>query len=196
MSAHSVTLHVQVDPLIGEARQRARRRRLLLAALLVGAVTLAAVVSLAFRQTGGGLETFRSSSGRWIPAGVAEVDLHSPNPTAPPISLRVTDPSQVKQIVGWFNGLASHRHGGACLGGYAATVSITFRSATGAALAAAHSSPLPAGYCDPISFRAGAKPGALLYDPNGARDPNGTTSFITRVRDILGLSRMFEVYRG
>jgi len=179
-------LPMTADPLIGEAKQRARRRRLLLAALLAGVVALAVGLFFGLRHTGPRLEAFRSSSGRWVPAGVEEIDVR-----AAPISLRVTDPSQLKQIVGWFNGLTSTRPGSpACAGGYAATVSFTFRGASGVALATANSSPLPTGSCDPVSFKVGAKPHTFLFDPSGA------SSFITRVRQLLGISRTFELYRG
>jgi hypothetical protein len=186
-------LPMSIDPLIGEARQRARRRRLFLAALLAGVVALAAGLSFGLRHTGPRLEAFRSSSGRWIPAGVEEIDVRAPSgsPYVPPISIRVTDPSQVKQIVEWFNGLTADRPGSPlCAGGNAATVSLTFRRANGVALARANSSPLPTGSCDPVSFKAGAKPDTLLFDPSGA------SSFITRVRQLLGISRMFVLYRG
>lgn len=184
---------MSIDPLIGEARQRARRRRLLLGALFAGVVALSLALSFGLRHSGPRLEAFRSSSGRWIPAGVEEIDVRAPNAAfgAPPISLRVIDPSQVKQIVGWFNGLTANRPGSpGCLGGYAATVSFTFRSASGVALATANSSPLPTGSCDPVFFKAGAKPHALLFDPRGA------SSFITRVRQLLGISRTFVLYGG
>ena len=122
-----------------------------------------------------------------------EVDVRAPNVGfgSPHFPLRVTDPSQVKQIVGWFNGLTSNRPGSAgCLGGYAATVSVTFRGASGVALANANSSPLPTGSCDPVFFKVGAKPRTFLFDPNGA------SSFITRVRLLLGILRTRTLYGG
>jgi hypothetical protein len=189
MTVRFPRLPLSLDPLIAEARQRARRRRLLLAALLAGVLALAVGLSFGLRHTGPRLEAFRSSSGRWVPAGVEEIDVRAPN--SPPVSLRVTDPSQVKQIVGWFNGLTANRPGSSgCAGGYAPNVSFTFRGASGRALATAYSSPLPTGSCDPIYFKAGAKPHASLFDPNDA------SSFITRVRQLLGISRTSAQYRG
>ena len=106
MTVHLPRLPVSVDPLIAEAKQRARRRRLLLAALLAGVVALVVGLSFGLRHTGPRLEAFRSGSGRWVPAGVDEVDVRAAGgPNATDLVLRVTDPSQVKQIVGWFNGL-------------------------------------------------------------------------------------------
>src|SRR5690348_9016151 len=102
MAVNVPRLPLSIDPLIAEAKERARRRRLLLAALLVGVIGLGAGLSFGLRQTGPRLAAFRSSSGRWIPAGVEEVEVRAPNVGfgSPHFPLRVTGPSQVKQIVG------------------------------------------------------------------------------------------------
>ena len=153
MTVRLPRLPLSVDPLIGEARQRARRRRLLLAGLLAGVVALAIGLSLGLGRPGPRLEAFRSGSGRWVPAGVEDSTFARRRLAERPADLlRVTDPSQVKQIVGWFNGLTASRPGSPlCAGGYALSMSLTFRSASGVALATANSSPLPTGSCDPIS---------------------------------------------
>ena len=69
-------------------------------------------------------------------------------------------------------------------------MSVTFRGASGAAKATANSSPLLTGSCDPVHYKVGAKPETFLFDPSAA------SSFITRVRQLLGMSRVFELYRG
>jgi hypothetical protein len=162
MSLHVSRLPIGVDLLIGEAKKRTRRRRLLLAAVLAGVVALAVGLTFALRPGAG-------AHGAWIPQGVEEIDVK-----APPISRRITAPSEVKRVVVWFDELHRVRevkiHGIqlACAGGYAANVVFTFRGANGEELAKATGTPDVAWACGTIQFAAGAQPAAFLVDGNGA----------------------------
>jgi hypothetical protein len=80
-----------------------------------------------------------------VPRGVSEIDIRAPGRISrsrthpsPIISRRVTDPSEVKSIIDWFNGLrppGKVNYG--CAGGLGADVTFTFRSPSGAELAKA-----------------------------------------------------------
>jgi hypothetical protein len=191
-----MTVHLprlRVEPLIGEAKQRMRRRRLLLAAVLAGVVALAAGLTLALR-----LGSFRGDSGAWLPQGVAEIDIRTPvTVNAGGIALRVTDPSKVDRITAWFNGLDRqptsvkvHGHKLGCAGGYGGDVTFTFRAASGAALAKADSDGRTAWYCDPIQLTVGAQRASFLVDRNPTSslvDPNPTHSLVGRVQHLLGV---------
>jgi hypothetical protein len=171
-----------------------RRRRVLELALFVGILALA--VGLAFGLQPGG---FLAAGGRWVPSGVEEIDVRAPNPplsprkAAPPILVRVTDPSQVERIVSWFDGLTKNSHlpaNAGCAGGEAANVSFTFRGASGNVLATANSSPGTAWSCDPIHLAVGGRPEAFLYDARRA------DSLIGRVQQLLRVKFRVMVYLG
>ena len=187
MTAHLPRLSAVIDPLIGEANRRMRRRRLLLAALLVGAVGLTVGLTLALRPSASA--SFRGGEGAWVPPGVEEIDVK-----APPISRRIPDPAEVKQVIAWFDGLHRVRevkiHGVelGCAGGYAANVVFTFRGATGNKLATATGTPGVAWACGTIQFAAGAHSTTFLVDGNGApRDVTSANSVMGRVQKLLGV---------
>jgi hypothetical protein len=200
MTVHVPRLPVTADPLIGEAKQRMRRRRLLLAVLLTGVVALSIGLTVALRSAG-------SRAGAvWLPQGVQKIDIHSLNfsPTfkSPPLSLRITDPSEVASIAGWFNALVrspremrlSDGNQLACVNGRAASVAFTFYGANGKELATASSTPGMADYCDAIQFTARAHSAAFLVDPFIlGKDPSTLSasdqgrSFIGRVERLLGV---------
>jgi hypothetical protein len=190
MTVYSQRLPLTIDPLIEEAKQRTRRRRLLLAAALAGVAALAVGLTLALRP--GGLGMFRSS-GALVPAGVEEVDIRQSNASSRPTSLRVTNPTQVNSVVAWFNGLTRLSQAPAnmmCAGGSVANIVFTFRGAGGAGLATANSSPTPTGFCNPIHFTVGAKPQAFLYDPSGVHP------LISRVEELVGVKFAPSVHLG
>ena len=184
--------------MIGEANQRMRRRRLLLAVLFAGVLALSIGLTVALRSTGS------RAGAAWLPQGVQEIDIHAPNfvPTfkAPPLSLRITDPSEVASIAGWFNALVrspreirlSNGAQLACVNGRVASVAFTFRAANGKELATASSTPGMADYCDAIQFTAGAHSAAFLVDPFIlGKDPSTLSasdqgsSYIGRVEQLL-----------
>jgi hypothetical protein len=122
-----------------------------------------------------------------VPKGVSEVDIRAPvrvtkNPNPPDIfSRRITDPSQVKRIIGWFDSLQRLGNNNTfCAGGLAADVTFTFRSANGVDLAKAYSPPSVADTCDPIHFTTRGRQETFLVDGNQA------TPLIGRVRSLLG----------
>ena len=189
MTVHVPRWPFALDPLIREAKRRARQRRFLLAgALLLAALATGLVLGL--RSTGAGLTA-------WVPRGVTEIDIRAPgrisltNHPNPGISRRITDPSQVKRITSWFNSLK--RPVAApyiCAGGPAHSVRFTFRSANRADLATAYSAPALAGPCDPIQFTAGGQPETALVDRNQA------TALIHRVQRLLGVKFHNDLYYG
>jgi hypothetical protein len=122
-----------------------------------------------------------------VPKGVSEVDIRAPvritkSPTRPEIfSRRITDPSQVKRIIGWFDSLQpAGNYNTLCAGGLAAEVTFTFRSATGVELAKAYSPPEVADTCDTIHFTTRGQHETFLVDANQA------TPLIGRVKRLLG----------
>jgi hypothetical protein len=171
MSVWFPHLPVGVDPLIKEARQRMRRRRLLLAAGLATAIVFAVGLTLALRPA-------RSYPVGWVPQGVLEIDVRTLNGSPP--TLRITDPSKVKQVIGWFDALTTgHVTTVSCFFGVAPTVSFTFRSADGRALGSAHANAYGASPCNPTYFTAGTQSIALV-------DP-GRDTFVGRVERLLGV---------
>ncbi len=219
MTAHVSRLPVTADPLIAEANRRKCRRRLLLALLLAGVVVLTLGLTTALRSPGS------RAGGAWLPQGVQEIDIHAPSFKAqwidihspnfksppPPLSLRITDPSQVARIAAWFNALVrsprekprmSDGDTGGCTGGPAADVAFTFRGANGAGLATANSTPDTAWYCEPIQFTAGARPRAFLLDGFARRIGDGSerltrehaSSLIGRVERLLGVKFTPHIY--
>jgi len=196
MTVHLQRWPLSVDPLIGEAKQRMRRRRLLVA-VLAGLMALAIGLTLAMRSSGP--PSVSGVSSRWVPQGVTEIDAHASNSpfgagrASPPISLRVTDPDQVAQIAALFNGLTRNTHLTAtatCQGGPALTVGFTFRGASGDRLATANSAPAPTGRCDPIQLDVGAQPEKFLYDASRYH------SLIRRVEQLLGVKFQLWLFYG
>jgi hypothetical protein len=190
MTVHVPRWPFALDPLIGEAKRRARQRRFLLAsALLIAA--LATGLTLGLRPTRGGL------SAR-VPKGVTEINIRAPgrislrpNHANPGISRSITDPSQVKRITGWFDSLQPPgKTSYVCAGGPAASVGFTFRSANGAELAKAYSAPAPAGPCDTIQFAVDGQREMFLVDSNRA------TPLIHRVQRLLRVKFHNDVYYG
>jgi len=185
MTAHLQNRPMTIDPLIKEAKRRMRlRRAILLTAALAGVVLV--VAFLLALQPG-------SHSG-WVSQGVAEIDIRGGG-----VSQRVIDPSQVSQMVAWFNDLKrntklSPLHNGQhylCAGGYALNVTFTFRSASGAELATANSAPLrAASYCSPVLLNRAGQPQTYLVDRNSA---NG---FVGRVGRLVGVKFRGLVYNG
>jgi hypothetical protein len=163
--------------LIEAANRRKRFRRLVLAGVLAGVVALA--VSLAFASRSPGHGTFRAAGGRWVPAGVSEIDITRPvlsvtALSAPPIAARVTDPSEIKRILAWFNALDQSSNQITCFVAPLHTL-VTFRAASGATLATAD---VPSA-CEPIRFTTRG-PAVSLADRNA---PN---SFSERVARLVG----------
>ena len=125
---------------------------------------------------------------RVVPRGVSEIDIRAPvgRPTRPPnpphIFLRkITDPSQVKSIIGWFNSLKQPGKSSiVCAGGYAANVTFTFRSPNGAELASANSPPATAGNCDPVHLTIHGQQETFLVDSNQGM------ALIDNVKRLLG----------
>lgn len=189
MTAHVRRLPFALDPLIAEAKRRARQRRF----LVVGALSVAALVAgltLGFHWVGGGSHR--------VPKGVSQIDIRAPgrislkpNHPNPGISRRITDPAQVKLITSWFDSLkppGETSYG--CAGGPALSVRFAFRSANGRELAAAYSAPAPAGPCDTIQFTAGGQPETFLVDSDHA------TPLIHRVERMLGVKFHDDLYYG
>jgi hypothetical protein len=134
-----------------------------------------------------------------VPEGVSEIDIRASvrQLTRPPslpyiFSRRITDPSQVKRIIGWFNSLKRPGRGAVvCGGGYDANVTLTFRSPDGAALEIAHSPPARAGICDPIHLTIFGHHETVLVDSNQGM------SLIDRFKRLLGRRfRPVGVYLG
>jgi hypothetical protein len=133
-----------------------------------------------------------------VPNGVTEIDIRAPgrislrpNHPNPGISRRVTDPSQVKRITGWFDSLKPPgKTSYGCAGGPALSVRFTFRSANGDEWAKAYSAPAPACPCDTIQFTAGGQPEMFLVDGNQA------TPLIHRVQRMLGVKFHDDLYLG
>lgn len=220
MTAYTQHLPVQVDPLIEEAKQRMRRRRLLLALLLAGVVALTIGLTAALRSAGS------RAGAAWLPQRVQEIDIHAPSfksqwvdihspsfkSPPPPLSIRITDPSQVAHVTAWFNALVLRSPhpmrmsdgdmGGGCTGGPAPDVAFTFRGANGEELAKANSTPGTAWYCEAIQFTAGAHPTAGLVDRFARRVADGSeildrkhaSSFIGRVERLLGVRFRSHIY--
>jgi hypothetical protein len=122
-----------------------------------------------------------------VPNGVSEIDIRAPvrittSPEAPDIfSRRVTDPAQVRRIIGWFDSLQQPGSNNTlCAGGLVADVTFTFRSANGVDLAKAFSPPAVAEACDTIQFSAHRLLETSLVDGNQA------TPLIGRVKRLLG----------
>lgn len=125
-----------------------------------------------------------------MPKGVSEIDVRAPvgRPTrgASPahiFSRRITDPAQVKSIVGWFDSLERPRKTNVgCAGGFALDVTFTFRSPNGEELASANGPPATAGTCDPIHFtvRGRGRQETFLVDGNPG------SALIGRVKRLLG----------
>jgi hypothetical protein len=201
---------MRADLLIREANQRMRRRRLLLAVLLASVLALSIGLTVALRSAG----SPALAGAVWLPHGVREIDIRSqtfashphslrhPFSPRPPLSLRITDPSEVARIAGWFNALVrsprevrlSDGATVACVNGIPATVEFTFRGASGKKLATANSTPGMAWYCAAIQFTAGAHRAAFLLDrftlgvdPSKLSGRDEANSFIGRVQELLGV---------
>jgi hypothetical protein len=122
---------------------------------------------------------------------VQEIDVHPvwQNVSAP-VSLHITDPSQVERIVAWFNALSRWRErrlgeircGDAAFG---RPLTFVFRAANGANLGMAFSPANPTSYCDPIGFTAAGQPDT---SETSLLDRSGTNSFLGRVGHLLGVS--------
>jgi len=188
MTTHPSRVPLSLDPLITEAKWRARRRRLLVGAALAGVVALATVLSLPSGRPAPP-EALHLPSGAWVPAATREIDVRA-NP-----SLRITDPTQVRRIVLWFDALQTQHDAlkrnpsaGLCAGGYMTTVRFTFLSATGATLATAWSPPVGPDICSPMSYSVGARPATRLVDPR--------KSLIDRVQSLLGVTFRGRVFGG
>jgi hypothetical protein len=148
--------------------------------------------------------------GQRVPKGVAEIDVHSPGPLhlsthrshgrisprgnpSPVISLRVTDPAQVRRITGWFDSLRPPgRVSYGCAGGPAESVRFTFRSTNGDELATAYSAPLRAGPCDTIGFIVGRQREQEEFLVDGKQGP----TLIDRVQGLLGVKFPLIGYLG
>jgi hypothetical protein len=126
--------------------------------------------------------------GHRVPKDVSEIDVRAPvgrptrSPSPPHIFFRrITDPAQVKSIIGWFDSL--ERPGNkeiACAGGYALDVTFTFRASNGAELASANSPPATADSCDPIHLTIRGQREKFLVDGNQG------LALIDRVKRLLG----------
>lgn len=146
-----------------------------------------------------------------VPNGVNEIDIHSPGRLhlsthrshghvhltpghpSPVISRRVTDPSQVERITGWFDSLKPPgKVSYGCAGGPAESVRFTFRSANGEELATAYSAPERAGPCDTIGFIVGGqrKRETFLVDSTQG------SPLIQRVESLLGVKFPDDLYLG
>jgi hypothetical protein len=195
MSAHAQPLPGYVDALIGEAKERMRRRRLLRGTFFAGLAALAVALTLALWPAGSdGLRG--TSGGRWVPQGVTEVDVHGLSPgegsALTPISLRVTDPTQVDKIAAWFNGLTPNARGVTrfCASVPGSNVNFMFRGANGDPLAEANTIPGPTRVCDPVQFFTRVGVETLLYDPDRA------SSLMGRVEKLLGVEFRSNAYYG
>jgi hypothetical protein len=132
-----------------------------------------------------------------VPKGVSEIDIRAPGI---PLSLRkpsqaisrsVTDPSQIKRIIDWFDSLKRPGNTNvACAGGLAANVTFTFRSAGDAELAKANSPPAAAHACDPIHFTIRGQQETFLVDSSQG------TALIDRVQRLLGTKFPVKGYLG
>ncbi len=185
MTTLSRRLPITVDPLIAEANRRKRLRRLTLAAVLVGVVAVA--VPLALRPSGG-------YPAGWIPQGVQEIEvssltrLASGKPAVP--AIRITDPSKVNQVIGWFDALVTARVTTAgCQGGAVANMTFTFRSANGRPLGTANSNPYGASGCSPTYLTAGTQSVSLM-------DGTDEDPFVGRVARLLGVKFPMSPIRG
>lgn len=146
-----------------------------------------------------------------VPKGVTEIDIHSPGPLhlsthrshghvylspghpSPVVVRRVTDPSQVTRITGWFDSLKPPgKVSYGCAGGPAETVRFTFRSANGDELATAYSAPLRANHCDMIGFIVGGQREREMFLIDSSHGP----SFIRRVERLLGVKFPDNLYLG
>ena len=149
--------------------------------------------------------------GQRVPKGVSEIDIHSPGRLhlitqrshghvylrpghpSPVISRRVTDPSQVERIAGWFNSLKPPgKVSYGCAGGPAEGVRFTFRSANGEELAMAYSAPERAAPCDPIGFIVGAQRERETFLVDGDQG----SPLIHRVESLLGVKFPNDLYLG
>jgi hypothetical protein len=115
---------------------------------------------------------------------VHEIDVQAAIPTrgASPISLRVTEPSQVERIIGWFDTLEPpSRNGPLCaMILRPRNMIFRFRAANGKELATMTSTAAGASYCDPFFLTIGARH-VPLVDRNGARP------FLSNVEQLLGI---------
>ena len=74
----------------------------------------------------------------------------------------------MKRITGWFNSLEQPGTSSViCAGGYASTVTFTFRSSTGSELATADAPPVRADSCDPIRLIIGGQGWSLVDRAKG-----------------------------
>jgi hypothetical protein len=133
-----------------------------------------------------------------VPNGVTEIDIRVPGRISlrpdhpnPGISRRITEPSEVKRITGWFDSLKPPgKTSYGCAGGPALSVRFTFRSASGDELAKAYSAPAPAGPCDAIELSVGGQPEMFLVDSDQA------TPLIHRVQRMLGVKFHSDLFLG
>jgi hypothetical protein len=196
MAMHSPRLPLSIDPLIEEAKQRMRRRRLILAGVLAGAVAL--VLALTFASPSpsphvGPPVAIHIPSGGRVPLGVRAIDVQAPLIPA----LHVTDPSQINHIVAWFDALDTQRHAlrtgiysGVCAGGFAANVRFVFRAESGRELAKGYSPPVLASACSPTYFIVRGRPRGVLVDENKA------SPLIDDVQRLLGVTIKERLFRG
>ena len=131
-----------------------------------------------------------------VPNGVSEIDIRAPGAPlslrkpSPPVSRTVTDPSQVKRIIEWFDSLKPGSTKTLCAGGLVANVTFTFRSTNAADLARANSPPAVAEDCQWIVFTTPGQQETLLVDSNQA------TPLIDRIQRLLGTKFKVSVYLG
>jgi hypothetical protein len=131
-----------------------------------------------------------------LPKGVGEIDVRAPvgrptrSPSLPQIfSRRITDPAQVKSIVGWFDSLKRPGKSEiACAGGYSSDVTFTFRSLNGNELASANSPPARADDCNPIHLTLRGQQEAFLVDSGQGMALIGRIKrlFGPRFRPVIG----------
>jgi hypothetical protein len=135
-----------------------------------------------------------------VPSGVSQIDIHylatsrhvTNSPIhARPVSRRVTDSSQVKSVIDWFDSLKPPgKTSYGCAGGPASEVTFTFRSANGAELAKAYSAALAAASCDPIHLTVHGQQETFLVDSNQKM------ALINRVGRLLGIKFRQHGYLG
>ena len=115
------------------------------------------------------------SSGEQVPAGVHTIDIKS----LPRVSLRVSNPAKVEQIIRWIDALEIVQPGTySCpFAPHGPTVTFDFRGVGGVALANASVTGSPSGPCNPIDFSVHGQAETPLIGAN----------FLMQVSGLLGV---------